>query len=61
VRAVGATHLLARGFRGPDERHVERPGGLRAGPYNAAKTAVTEEVPPLAQELDLGVISISPR
>jgi aryl-alcohol dehydrogenase-like predicted oxidoreductase len=30
-------------------------------PYNAAETAVTEEVLPLAQELGLGVSSVSPR
>jgi aryl-alcohol dehydrogenase-like predicted oxidoreductase len=29
-------------------------------PYNAADTAVTREVLPLAAELDLGVIVVSP-
>jgi aryl-alcohol dehydrogenase-like predicted oxidoreductase len=29
-------------------------------PYNAADVAVTEEVLPLAEELDLGVIMVSP-
>ncbi len=30
-------------------------------PYNAAETTVTEELPPLAEELGLGAIVVSPQ
>jgi aryl-alcohol dehydrogenase-like predicted oxidoreductase len=52
--------LLVRGFS--DLRSVMRRGwvDLVQVPYNAAKTAVAEELLPLAQELGLGVIVASP-
>ena len=52
--------LLVRGFS--DLMSVMRRGwvDLVQVPYNAAKTAVAEELLPLAQELGLGVIVASP-
>ena len=60
VRSIGATHYSRSAF--PALMDVMRSGRIDfvQVPYNAADTAVTEEVLPLAQELDLGVIVVSP-
>ena len=61
VDAVGATHY-SRAALG------DLASAMRSGlvdfvqvPYNAAETSVTEEVLPLAQEMGLGVIVVSPQ
>jgi aryl-alcohol dehydrogenase-like predicted oxidoreductase len=60
VRSIGATHYSRSAF--PALMDVMRSGRIDfvQVPYNAADTAVTKEVLPLAQELDLGVIVVSP-
>jgi aryl-alcohol dehydrogenase-like predicted oxidoreductase len=60
VRAVGATHYSRAAFS--DLMSVMRGGRVDfvQVPYNAAETSVTEEVLPLAEELDLGVIVMVP-
>jgi len=60
VRSIGATHYSRSAF--PALMDVMRSGRIDfvQVPYNAADTAVTEEVLPLAQELDLGVIVMVP-
>ena len=61
VRAVGATHYSRAAFG--DLMSVMRSGRVDfvQVPYNAAETSVTEEVLPLAEELGLGVIVVSPQ
>ena len=61
VRAVGATHYSRAAFG--DLVSVMRSGrvGFVQIPYNAAETSATEEVLPLAEELGLGVIVVSPQ
>jgi aryl-alcohol dehydrogenase-like predicted oxidoreductase len=61
ARAVRATHYSRAAFG--DLISVMRSGQVDfvQAPYNAAETAVTEKVLPLAQELGLGVISVSPQ
>ncbi|CAN5357000.1 hypothetical protein BH24ACT19_BH24ACT19_01070 [soil metagenome] len=60
VRSIGATHYSHSAF--PALMDVMRGGRIDFVqiPYNAADTAVTEEVLPLAEELDLGVIVMVP-
>lgn len=60
VRSIGATHYSHSAF--PALMDVMRGGRIDfvQVPYNAADTAVTEEVLPLAAELDLGVIVMVP-
>ena len=60
VRAVGATHYSRAAFG--DLMSVMRSGRVDfvQVPYNAAETAVTGELLPLAQELGIGVISMVP-
>lgn len=60
VRSIGATHYSRSAF--PALMDVMRSGRIDfvQVPYNAADTAVTEEVLPLARELDLGVIVMVP-
>jgi aryl-alcohol dehydrogenase-like predicted oxidoreductase len=60
VHSIGATHYSRSAF--PALMEVMRSGRIDfvQVPYNAADTAVTEEVLPLAQELDLGVIVMVP-
>lgn len=60
VRSVGATHYSRSAF--PDLMSVMQSGRVDfvQVPYNAADTAVAEEVLPLAEELDLGVIVMVP-
>lgn len=60
VRSVGATHYSHSAF--PALMDVMRGGRVDfvQVPYNAADTTVTEEVLPLAAELDLGVIVMVP-
>jgi aryl-alcohol dehydrogenase-like predicted oxidoreductase len=60
VRSIGATHYSRSAF--PALMDVMRSGWIDfvQVPYNAADTAVMEEVLPLAQELDLGVIVMVP-
>jgi aryl-alcohol dehydrogenase-like predicted oxidoreductase len=61
VRAVGATHYSRAAFG--DVASVMRSGRVDfvQVPYNAAEASVTEEVLPLAEELGLGVIVVSPQ
>jgi aryl-alcohol dehydrogenase-like predicted oxidoreductase len=61
VRAVGATHYSRAAFG--DLVSVMRSGRVSFVqiPYNAAETSATEEVLPLAEELGLGVIVVSPQ
>jgi aryl-alcohol dehydrogenase-like predicted oxidoreductase len=61
VRAIGATHYSRAAFE-------DLMGFMRSGrvdfvqvPYNAAETSVTQVLLPLAQDLGLGVIVVSPR
>ena len=60
VRAIGATHYSRAAFS--DLMSVMRSGRVDfvQVPYNAAETAVAEELLPLAQELGLGVIVMVP-
>ena len=60
VSAIGATHYSHSAF--PALMDVMREGRVDfvQVPYNAADVAVTEEVLPLAEELDLGVIAMVP-
>ena len=60
VHSIGATHYSRSAF--PQLMDVMRGGRVDfvQVPYNAADTAVTEEVLPLAEELDLGVIVMVP-
>ncbi len=60
VHSIGATHYSRSAF--PALMDVMRGGRIDFVqiPYNAADTAVTEEVLPLAEELDLGVIVMVP-
>ena len=60
VRAVGATHYSRAAFG--DLASVMRSGRVDfvQVPYNAAESAVTQEVLPLAEELGLGVIVMVP-
>jgi aryl-alcohol dehydrogenase-like predicted oxidoreductase len=60
VRAVGATHYSRAAFS--DLTSVMRGGRVDfvQVPYNAAETSVAEEVLPLAEELDLGVLVMVP-
>ncbi len=60
IRSIGATHYSHSAF--PELMDVMRGGRIDfvQVPYNAADTAVTEEVLPLAAELDLGVIVMVP-
>jgi aryl-alcohol dehydrogenase-like predicted oxidoreductase len=60
VRAVGATHYSRAAFG--DLMSVMRSGRVDfvQVPYNAAETAVAEELLPLAEELELGVIVMVP-
>ncbi len=60
VRSIGATHYSRSAF--PELMDVMRGGRVDFVqiPYNAADVAVTEEVLPLAEELDLGVIVMVP-
>jgi aryl-alcohol dehydrogenase-like predicted oxidoreductase len=61
VLAVGATHYSRAAFG--DLMSVMRSGRVDfvQAPYNAAETSATEELLPLARELDLGVIMVSPQ
>ena len=61
VVCVGATHYSRAAFG--DLMSVMRSGRVDfvQVPYNAAETSVTEEVLPLAEELGLGVIVVSPQ
>ena len=61
IRSVGATHYSRSAF--PELMDVMRGGRIDfvQVPYNAADTAVAREVLPLAAELDLGVIVVSPQ
>ena len=60
VRSIGATHYSRSAF--PALMEVMRGGRIDfvQVPYNAADVTVAEEVLPLAEELDLGVIVVSP-
>lgn len=60
VRSMGATHYSRSAF--PALMDVMRGGRIDfvQVPYNAADVGVTEEVLPLAKELDLGVIVMVP-
>ncbi len=60
IRSVGATHYSRSAF--PALMDVMRGGRIDfvQVPYNAADTAVADEVLPLAEELDLGVIVMVP-
>ncbi len=60
VRSMGATHYSRSAF--PALMDVMRGGRIDfvQVPYNAADTAVTREVLPLAAEIDLGVIVMVP-
>jgi aryl-alcohol dehydrogenase-like predicted oxidoreductase len=60
VRSIGVTHYSHSAF--PVLMDVMRSGRVDyvQVPYNAADTAVTEEVLPLAERLDLGVIVMVP-
>ncbi len=60
VRAVGATHYSRAAFG--DLMSVMRSGRVDfvQVPYNAAETAVTEDLLPLAEELGLGVVVMVP-
>ncbi len=60
VLSIGATHYSRSAF--PALMDVMRSGRIDfvQVPYNAAETAVAEEVLPLAEELDLGVIVMVP-
>jgi aryl-alcohol dehydrogenase-like predicted oxidoreductase len=60
VRAVGATHYSRSAFGGL--MSVMRSGrvGFVQVPYNAAENSATEELLPLAEELELGVIVMVP-
>ena len=61
VSAVGATHYSRAAFE--DLTSVMRSGRVHfvQVPYNAAETSATEELLPLAEELGLGVIVVSPQ
>jgi aryl-alcohol dehydrogenase-like predicted oxidoreductase len=61
VRAIGATHYSRAAFG--DLMGVMRSGRVDfvQVPYNAAETSVTQELLPLAQDLGLGVIVVSPQ
>jgi aryl-alcohol dehydrogenase-like predicted oxidoreductase len=61
VRAVGATHYSRAAFR--DLISVMRSDRVDfvQVPYNAAETSATEELLPLAEELGLGVLVVSPQ
>ena len=61
VRAVGATHYSHAAFR--DLISVMRSDRVDfvQVPYNAAETFATEELLPLAEELGLGVLVVSPQ
>jgi aryl-alcohol dehydrogenase-like predicted oxidoreductase len=60
VRAVGATHYSRAAFSDlMSVRRSDRVDFVQV-PYNAAETAVAEELLPLAQELGLGVIVMVP-
>jgi aryl-alcohol dehydrogenase-like predicted oxidoreductase len=61
VRCVGATHYSRSAFG--DLMSVMRSGRVEfvQVPYNAAETAAAQELLPLAEELGLGVIVVSPR
>ena len=61
VRAVGATHYSRAAFG--DLMSVMRSGrvGFVQVPYNAAETSATGELLPLAEELGLGVIVVTPQ
>jgi aryl-alcohol dehydrogenase-like predicted oxidoreductase len=61
VRAIGATHYSRAAFG--DLMGVMRSGRVDfvQVPYNAAETSVTQERLPLAQDLGLGVIVLSPQ
>ena len=60
VRSIGATHYSRSAF--PALMEVMRSGRIDfvQVPYNAADVTVAEEVLPLAEELDLGVIVMVP-
>lgn len=60
ILAVGATHYSHREFR--RLMNVMRSGAVDfvQVPYNAADTSVVEEVLPLAEELQLGIIAMMP-
>ena len=60
VLSVGATHYSRAAFG--DLMSVMRSGRVDfvQVPYNAAETSVTEDLLPLAEELGLGVIVVSP-
>jgi aryl-alcohol dehydrogenase-like predicted oxidoreductase len=61
VSAVGVTHYCRSAFG--DLMSVMRSGRVDfvQVPYNAAEISVTEELLPLAEELGLGMIVVSPR
>jgi aryl-alcohol dehydrogenase-like predicted oxidoreductase len=61
VHSIGATHYSHSAF--PNLVNVMRSGRVDfvQVPYNAVDVAVTEEVLPLAEEMDLGVIVMTPR
>ena len=61
VRAVGATHYSRAAFR--DLISVMRSDRVDfvQVPYNAAEISATEELLPLAEELGLGVLVVSPQ
>lgn len=60
VRSLGATHYSRSAF--PELMDVMRGGRIDfvQVPYNATETMVTDEVLPLARELDLGVVCMVP-
>jgi aryl-alcohol dehydrogenase-like predicted oxidoreductase len=60
VRSIGAAHYSRSAF--PELVDAMRGGRIDflQVPYNAADTTVAREVLPLAAELDLGVIVVSP-
>ena len=60
VHSIGATHYSHSAF--PALMDVMRSGRVDfvQVPYNAADVAVTKEILPLAEELNLGVIVVSP-
>ncbi len=60
VRSIGATHYSRCAFPGMMDVMREGRVDFVQIPYNAADTVVTEEVLPLAEELDLGVIVMVP-
>lgn len=60
VRSIGATHYSRSAFPALMDVMCSGRVDFIQVPYNAADTVVTEEVLPLAEELDLGVIVMVP-